>query len=140
MNWIKKHLSLLLAAALALSLVGNYIQYFWYRESLAEASQPPAPVGTYCTDRYGTTGLYVVLDQQGNYCRYRQFKVLETGRYTCVDAQAGLYSLWEEDGAQLGLALLIGDSLYLVQMDGTVQAYPKADDVPGYINVRNPFF
>lgn len=138
-HWIKGHGAAILAGLLIFSLAGNGIQLQYHSDSLLKAAEPADPVGTYCTDRSAPKAVYVVLDQQGNYCRYQQFELLEAGTYEAIAPEAGLYCLWDMEKSSIqGYALITKAAIYLVR-DGTASAIPKVDSVPIYINVNAPF-
>ncbi len=138
-HWIKGHGTAILAGLLILSLVGNGIQLRYHSDSLQKAAEPADPVGTYCTDKSSPKAVYVVLDQQGNYCRYQQFELLETRTYEAIAPEAGLYCLWNMEKSSIkGYALITKEAIYLVR-DGTAFAIPKVNSAPIYINVTVPF-
>jgi len=138
-HWIKGHRTAILAGLLILSLAGNGIQLRYFSDFCKKAAEPADPVGTYCTDQSAPNAVYFVLDQQGNYCRYRQFELLEAGIYEAVASEAGLYCLWDsERTAARGYALVTKGNVYLVR-DGAASMLPKIGSVPGYINVDAPY-
>ena len=97
--------------------------------------EPPIVKGTYARQEGGA--LYrLAMEEDGHYCLYLAGEILELGQYARVDENR--LTLTAEDPEKLHgcAAFLIGETLYTVLSDGSVQTYEKAVDIPYYDNVK----
>ncbi len=80
-------------------------------------------VGTYKTQ--GIKAIYYVLEEDGVYCKYEQFSVLDKGHYKFKENQIKL-----DNGKKLTI-----ENKKLYENENTV--YEKFSNTPTYINVKN---
>ncbi len=87
----------------------------------SETTVSGSAVGTYKTSGYDA--VYYVLDDEGMYCRYEQYSILEKGSYKADGNSISLSS---------GKKLTLEDrKLY----DESGDVYEKFSDTPTYVNV-----
>lgn len=85
-------------------------------------------LGTY---KSGET--YIVLDHEGGYLKYQQFKVLEKGSHK--EHSGHIVEVTREDG-QIFQMLRTAEGL-VVYEEGTMCLYEHTDDTPVYINIEH---
>lgn len=109
-----------------------------YAQMIINNQKPPeAPIvkGTYARQEGGT--LYrLAMRDDGYYCLYLAGEILELGRYVRVDENRLTLTAESPEELHGCSAFLIGETLYEILSDGSVQTYEKTVDIPYYDNVK----
>lgn len=118
----------------AASAVLNILLFSQMNINNRKQSEQPDIKGTYACETEGT--LYrLTMEEDGHYCRYLAGKILESGRYAWVDENRCELTPEASEGLHGRSALIVGERLYEILTDGSVQTYEKVSQTPYYDNV-----
>lgn len=121
----------ILIALLVLSLCANIVL-----GALLFSERPAGSVvGTYCTgDGMSQDDCYLVFLQDSTYVLYKQFEIVEKGRYYAEDG--GVYLLRSEDKTKETLAVFDGaDQIRYYEPGAGVLSFTRISDIPAFINL-----
>ncbi|RPF42081.1 hypothetical protein EDD70_2824 [Hydrogenoanaerobacterium saccharovorans] len=119
---------------LVLLLVSICINIIIYSYALHKSSASSI-IGTYCTG----TGIsendkYIVFSRDGSYTCYKQYKVLEVGKYETTDST--IYTLFSQENALERAVVYNGsNTVYVFDTEKHVASYDRISSLPTFINV-----
>lgn len=98
-------------------------------------------VGTYCTgEGFSDNDKYIVFQKDSSYMIYRQFEIIEEGKYSAVDINnANIFTLISNDNAfRHFIAYYQPNAVCLFENDNNVVSFTRISDIPTFINLQNP--
>lgn len=116
---------------LAISICINFILYIY----ILHTNAANGIVGTYCSGT-GISGneQYIVFLREGSYTVYKQFEVLEEGKYESKDAS--IYILYSEEDALARSVIYNGANIiYMFDMKKQVVQFDRISWDPIFINL-----
>lgn len=128
----KNSIVLVLVIVLTVSLLANGILL-----GIIFDTSEKSIVGTYCTNGGKVPdGKYIVFEPNGDYVIYKQFELIEKGRYTA--AENHIYTLKQaESGGEPCNAVFNNSDVIYFSSDNKVETLSKISDVPTYINLQD---
>lgn len=116
---------------LAIAFIGSVLLNIGQFFDVGKGEKTNPQEGTYICGAEEENAVYIVLTQDNEYSRYRQFQVLEEKKYTME--KDGVIEL-EGDGDTV---LIYSDErLYFIR-DGKADLYEKKSDTPTFVNVNS---
>lgn len=97
-----------------------------------------SPYGAYAAgDGLSAETVYLVLQKDGSYVRYRQFELLEKGRASIAhtDKDVAVLYLCAEDGAPILTAVCGSDKVFLLDGAQGGMVFKKASEDAFYLNI-----
>ena len=97
-------------------------------------------VGTYCTgEGFSDNDKYIVFQKDSSYMIYRQFEIIEEGKYSAVDINnANIFTLISNDNAfRHFIAYYQPNAVSLFENDNNVVSFTRISDIPTFINLQN---
>lgn len=93
--------------------------------------------GTYCTQNHGDS-MYLVLEKDGTYLLYRQFEVLDSGKYdrSVSTKEFSVYTLVSKDMDKKLKMTADKKTIVLSELENSDVVMEKISDTSVYININ----